>query len=130
MLGYLKRFLKRRNAKANSNSVSLAAPSKDQGATTKPSNGIKAPEWKGVLTDSLVRNCVAPSDEAILHAFDLYCRDLYAPFYARQQEMADLFSEVNAAFADLQGIIPDVIERAMARDPFEFSHVIEHNPES
>lgn len=129
MLGYLKRFLKGRNTKTSSDVVALAAPPRDQIATAKLSNTIKAPEWKGVLTDSLLRNCIAPSDEAILHAFDLYCRDLYAPFYARQQEMADLFSELNAAFADLQGIIPNLIERAMARDPWEFSHVIEHNPE-
>lgn len=84
------------------------------------------PEWERVLTASLEQNSAAPSDDAILHAFDLYCDALYAPFQERRQEMMELHGEIVADVAALQARVPDLIERAMSRHPFEFSHILEH----
>lgn len=126
MFAYLNRILKRRKMTGG---ASAAHFGNEQPKTTASKAAHKTPEWKDVLTESLRSNCLAPSEEAVLHAYDLYCRDLYAPFHSRRQEMADRFSELNAEFADLQAIIPGVIERAMARDPWEFSHIIDHEPE-
>lgn len=127
MFAYLNRILKRRN---NSGGASAAHSTNEQPSKANaPKVASKGPEWKDVLTESLRSNCLAPSEEAVLHAYDLYCRDLYAPFHSRRQEMADRFSEINAEFTDLQAVIPQVIERAMARNPWEFSHIIDHDPE-
>jgi len=127
MFANLNRILKRRKMTGGAS----AAPSGNEQPSkmSPPKAAPKGPEWKDVLTEALRSNCLAPSEEAVLHAYDLYCRDLYAPFHSRRQEMADRFSELNAEFSDLQAIIPKVIERAMARDPWEFSHIIDHEPE-
>ena len=84
------------------------------------------PEWERVLTASLEQNSAAPSDDAILHAFDLYCEALYAPFQERRQEMIELHGEIVADVSALQARVPDLIERAMSRHPFEFSYILEH----
>lgn len=128
MIANLKRIFKQRiNRSSRRHSENLGDA--ETATVGQSASASQSPEWRVVLTDSLRRNCLAPSDEAVLHAYDLYCRDLYAPFHSRRQEMADRFSELNAEFADLQAVIPRVIERAMARDPWEFSHIIDHDPE-
>lgn len=82
------------------------------------------PEWQVALLSSMEANCIAPSEEAILHAFDLYRDELYAPIMERRLAMANLVADIAADVAGLQALVPDLIERAMARHPFEFSHII------
>jgi len=81
--------------------------------------------WKGVLTASLEQNCLAPADEVIVHAFDLYQDELYAPLLAHQHEIAVLYGEITAGVAGLQALVPDLVERAMARHQWEFSQYID-----
>jgi len=85
----------------------------------------RKPEWQRVITSSLEQNCMAASSEAVLHAFDLYSEDLFAPCIELERRMADSFAKISAAVAELQALAPDLIDRAMSRHPYEFSHVIE-----
>lgn len=95
--------------------------------TPRPSPSRKArPEWEKTLLASLEMNNLAPTDEVILHAFDQYRDDLYAPTAERGLQLADLQCEIHADIAGIKALAPDLIERAMARHPFEFSHIIEH----
>jgi hypothetical protein len=128
MITILKRIFKQRTRRSSTRH------SKGRGSAETAPIGQRAgesqsPEWRVVLTESLRRNSIAPSDEAVLHAFDLYGGDLYAPFHERRQEMATHYAQIAAGFNELQALIPDVIERAMARDPWEFFHIIDHEPE-
>ena len=101
-----------------------------------PGNAIKAstlsaprpakPEWKRVLTASLEQNSIAPSDEVILHSFDLYRDDLYGPCLDRRHRMADLYAEICADVAALRSLVPALVERATSRHPFEFTRIIDH----
>lgn len=130
MKGYLKSIRKWFWPSFSSDEVSVDSPSNPDSAAVTTLNTVpKSPDWKNVLTESLRFNCLAPSDEAVLHAFDLYSHDLYAPFHERQQQMAGLYAGIAANFGELQALIPQVIERAMARNPWEFSHIIEHKTE-
>lgn len=95
-------------------------------ATPTETLGSIAQDWQRVLMASLDQNSVAPSDDVILHAFDLFCDELYAPFFERRRLMAELHAEISAEIAALQALEPGLIERAIARHPFEFSHIIEH----
>ena len=81
----------------------------------------RIPEWEAVLTSSLRENCLAPADEVILHAFDLYCDELNKPVRERQRRMAGLFSEVTTEFAQLQSLAPDMVERAAAKHRLELN---------
>jgi hypothetical protein len=83
-------------------------------------------EWEAVLMASLEQNCLAPSEDVILYAFDLFRDELYGPFMERRRQSAELFADIVADVASLQALVPDLIERAMSRHPFEFSHIIEH----
>lgn len=85
----------------------------------------RIPEWEDVLTSSLRENCLAPADEVILHAFDLYCDELNKPVHERKRHMAGLFSEVTTEFAQLQSLAPDMVERAAAKHRLELSHFID-----
>ena len=98
-------------------------------APEKRTGRVRPPEWETALTESLQRNCVAPSEEVILHASDLYKRDLYEPLHVREQEMARLHSEITAGFSHLQALMPLAIERALSRNPWEFAHIIDHKSE-
>ena len=89
----------------------------------------RIPEWEVVLTSSLRENCLAPADEVILHAFDLYCDELNKPFHERQRRMAGLFSEVTTEFAQLQSLAPDMVERAAAKHRLELNHFIDSRGE-
>lgn len=80
-------------------------------------------EWEATLLGSLEQNNLAPSEEVILHAFDLYRECLYGPLTERRLVVADLYAEIVADVASLQALVPDLIERAMARHPFEFSQI-------
>ncbi|WP_171173691.1 hypothetical protein [Ruegeria sp. HKCCD8929] len=82
----------------------------------------RIPEWEDVLTSSLRENCLAPADEVILHAFDLYCDELNKPVHERRRRMAGLFSEVTTEFAQLQSLAPDMVERAAAKHRLELNH--------
>lgn len=82
----------------------------------------RTPEWEKALTASLRENCLAPADEVILHAFDLYCDELNKPVHERQRRMAGLFSEVTTEFAQLQSLAPDMVERAAAKHRLELNH--------
>jgi len=115
MLSLLKRTLRRRQAKP--------IPGKEIEAPrpSKPQRG--KPEWETVLTASLEQNSLAPTEEVILHAFDLYKEDVYGPHLERQHQMADLHAEIVANFASLQALVPGLIERAKSRHPFEFSQI-------
>jgi hypothetical protein len=84
------------------------------------------PEWEKTLVASLEVNNLAPSEEVILHAFDLYKDELFGPIEERRLQLTDLYSEILAEIAALKALAPDLVERAMARHPFEFSHIIEH----
>ena len=86
-------------------------------------------EWLLVLRESLVRNCLAPSEEAILRAYELYCEALYAPFWAREKQMANRYADIARDVAALQALFPKRFERAAARNPWEFAHLIDHNSE-
>lgn len=89
-------------------------------ATTR--NG--APRWQYVLTQSLTENALAPSEEVILHAFDLYCDALNAPFLERRRAMNERFSNVVTNFAELQAMAPDMVERAAAKHRLELNRFI------
>lgn len=83
-------------------------------------------EWKHVLTASLELNSMAPSDDVVLHAFDLFRDDLYGPCAERVHQMADLYAEISADVAALRALAPELIDRAMTRHPYEFAHIIDH----
>ncbi len=93
-------------------------------AAATPKRPVK-PEWQRVLMASMEQNSVAPSDDVILHSFDLYRDDLYAPFLDRRRQMAGLHAAISADVAALNALVPDLIERAMSRHPFEFSRTLE-----
>lgn len=82
------------------------------------------PKWEGVLTQSLKENALAPSDEVILHAYNLYCDELNAPFVKRRRAMNERFSNVIAEFAALQALAPDMIERAAAKHRLEMDRFL------
>jgi hypothetical protein len=84
------------------------------------------PEWEKTLVASLEANNLAPSEEVILHAFDQFKDELYGPIDERRLQLNDLYSEILADIAALKALAPDLVDRAMARHPFEFAHVIEH----
>jgi len=83
------------------------------------------PQWETALTASLKENCLAPADEVILHAFDLYCDGLHAPFRARQHRMAAQYSKIAAGFAQVQAMAPDMVERAAAKHRLELDRFID-----
>lgn len=87
------------------------------------------PDWVLVLTASLQGSCAAPADELILHAFDLYCDDLHAPFREHQRKLAGLHSDICTGVAQLQALAPEMVQRAMARHRIEFDHFIEDKGE-
>lgn len=116
MLWLIRKLLRKRRAKP--------ADGQAVDAPRHPARPAKVrPEWEAALTASLEQNSLAPSEEVILHAFDLYRDDLYGPFMERRREAADLFAEIVADVANLQALVPNLIERAMTRHPFEFSHI-------
>ncbi|AXX98086.1 hypothetical protein BAR1_09165 [Profundibacter amoris] len=89
----------------------------------------QAPEWEKVLTASLKENSLAPAEEVILLAFDLYCDELNAPFDQRRQVMAKHFSKIAALFAQVQSLAPDMVERAAAKHRLELDRFIEKKGE-
>ena len=89
-------------------------PGQAQNSTSMPTG---APQWDDVLTRSLKENALAPSDEVILHAFDLYCDELNAPFHERRRAMNERFSKVVSAFAELQALAPEMVEAGGCKAP-------------
>ncbi len=81
------------------------------------------PEWEATLLASLEQNNLAPSEEVILHAFDLYQESFYGPVTERRLVAADLYTEIVADVASLQALVPHLIERTLARHPFELSQI-------
>ena len=106
-------------------------PTLDQKPQPKPEPETKVaakqqePEWEQVLTASLKENSLAPSDEVILHAFDLFCDELNAPFEQRRLLMAEHFSKIAAGFAQVQSLAPDMVERAAAKHRLELDRFID-----
>lgn len=115
MLWLIKKLLRRRKAKP--------IPGKAVEAPRPAVSQRGKPEWETVLTSSLEQNSLAPTEEVILHAFDLYKNDVYGPHLERQHQQADLYAEIVADVASLQALVPGLIERALARHPFEFKHI-------
>lgn len=89
---------------------------------TTPSRKPK-PEWNPVLLGSLETNNLAPSEETILHAYDLFLAELYWLVDERSLIITDLGADIVALVARLKALAPDLVERAMARHPFEFSEL-------
>lgn len=85
----------------------------------------RKPEWVEVLTQSLKENSLAPSDEVILHAFDLYCDELNAPFLERRHAMNGHLSDIISSFAKVQALAPDMVERAAAKHKLELHRFID-----
>lgn len=80
---------------------------------------INPPDWKDLITAPIEANCLAPSDEALGAAFDLYCDALAAPFRLNEAAMAELYAEVTGGIADLQIIAPDLLEGILSSDQKE-----------
>lgn len=118
ILWLAKRVFSRRKRKVDRNTAAVPAPT--------PASRPVRPEWEHVLTASLEQNCTAPPDEVVLHSFDLYRDALYAPCLERRHEMADLYVGITADIAALQASAPALVERAVARHPYEFAHIIDH----
>lgn len=118
MIFLIRKLFRRRRPK-----VVAAVPS-DPPPAAKPRK--PRPEWEKTLLASLEINSLAPSEEVILHAFDQYKDDLYAPVTERRRARSELYSEILADVAGIKALAPDLVDRAMARHPFEFSHLIEH----
>ncbi|MCB1470708.1 MAG: hypothetical protein KDK08_26955 [Rhizobiaceae bacterium] len=100
------------------------AESKAGAAERVPSAKHKT-EWEKVLTQSLTENALAPSEEIILHAFDLYCDELNAPFVKRRHAMNGHLSNIVASFAKVQALAPDMVERAAAKHKLELHRFID-----
>jgi len=118
----MKRVLFRRKKKT-------ATPSQANKPKIKPATQVaiepRFPEWEQVLTASLRENALAPADEVILHAFDLYCDELNAPFNERRRLMNERFSKIAAGFARVQSLAPDMVERAAAKHRLELDRFID-----
>lgn len=80
---------------------------------------INPPDWKEMITAPLEMNCLAPSNEALGAAFDLYCDVLLAPFQARKADMAALYAEILGGIADLQILAPDLLDEVLSPDQEE-----------
>lgn len=121
------KFAKRAFFGRETEAVSSDASKKSATSELKASNSIaaSATRWEDVLTQSLKENALAPSDEVILHAYNLYCDELNAPFVKRRRAMNERFSNVIAEFAALQALAPDMIERAAAKHRLELDRFLE-----
>lgn len=82
---------------------------------------VNPPDWKSLITAPMEANCLAPSDEALGLAFDLYCDVLAAPFNERQADMATLYADIFGGIGDLQIIAPDLLEDVMSPDEEEYA---------
>lgn len=100
---------------------------------TKPAAQVTAkrdiPAWQQVLTASLKANALAPSEEVILHAYDLYCEELNGPFNERRRLMSERFSNIASGFARIQSLAPDMVERAAAKHRLELNRFVDHKEE-
>lgn len=81
------------------------------------------PEWNPVLFGSLKANNLAPSEETILHAYDLFLGELYRLIDERKIIITDLDADIVALVARLWALAPEFFERAIARYPSEFSQL-------
>ena len=93
-----------------------AAEKKVAEAKPKPT-----PEWEQVLLQSMKQHCQAPTEEVILHSFDLFMEEYDGPFRARESQLAHLTIEIKALTAKLQAMVPDVVDRALAAPSEEFA---------
>lgn len=116
----------RRNAKSDRQKNSASGDPKENRARGRKNQPTA---WERVLTESMRLNCVAPSEEAVLHAYDLYRDGLYASHWAREKAIASNYADIAAEVATLRALVPSMIERAMARHPYEFTHLIDHTKE-
>ena len=111
--------------KKKKKAASLQLPQPEALPETKVAAKRQEPEWEQVLTASLKENSLAPSDEVILHAFDLFCDELNAPFEQRRLLMAAHFSKIAAGFAQVQSLAPEMVERAAAKHRLELDRFID-----
>jgi hypothetical protein len=123
LLRLFRRFFHKRKTQSANDPVSLNV------LPEKAKHGVLAaarkPEWVEVLTQSLKENALAPSEEVILHAFDLYCDELNAPFVERRHAMNGHLSDIVASFAKVQALAPDMVERAAAKHKLELHRFID-----
>lgn len=121
-----RRLFFRRKKKA-----SKASPSPEP--KTKPAMQVATkpdvPAWQQVLTASLKANALAPAEEVILHAYDLYCEELNAPLNERRRLMSERFSNIASGFARIQAVAPDMVERAAAKHRLELNRFVDHKEE-
>lgn len=115
--------------KKKKKAASLQLPQPEAIPETKVAAKPHIPEWEQVLTASLKENSLAPAEEVILHAFDLYCDELNAPFEQRRQVMAMHFSKIAAGFARVQSLAPDMVERAAAKHRLDLDRFIDKKGE-
>lgn len=80
---------------------------------------ITAPDWRDLITAPMEENCLAPSDEALGLAFDRYCDVLHAPFHESEAEMAAVYADIVGGIADLQIIVPDLLEEILSPEQEE-----------
>lgn len=76
-------------------------------------------DWHDLITKPMEDNCLAPSDEALGLAYDLYCETLDAPFHDSEAEMADHYAEIMGGIADLQIIAPELLDEILSFDDEE-----------
>jgi len=119
----IRRLFFRRNKKATKAHSSAEPKTK---STIQVDANCEVPAWQQVLTASFKANALAPSEEVILHAFDLYCEELNAPFNERRQMMSERFSNITSGFAHIQSLAPDMVERAAAKHRLELSRFVDH----
>lgn len=115
---------RRKKKKAKVREATEALRAERNAVEKKEATASKAkttPEWEQVLLQSMVQHCQAPTEEVILHSFDLFMEDYNAPFRVRQAQLARLRVELKAKTAKLQSMVPDVVDRALARSTEDFS---------
>jgi len=77
---------------------------------------INPPDWRSMITEAMEENCLAPSDEALGLAFDLYSDELFEPFAEQHAEMAAITADIVGGIADLQIIAPDLLDEVLSPD--------------
>lgn len=77
---------------------------------------IAPPDWRAMITEPMETNSLAPSDEALGFAFDLYSDEFLEPFAEQHAEMAAITADIVGGIADLQIIAPDLLDDVLSPD--------------
>jgi len=79
-------------------------------------------DWKTPLTASLDQNCIAPSEDAILYASEIFFDELNAPIVTLETELASLYADLVDHVAALNALAPDMMERAISHNAIDLIH--------